>query len=106
MDKEIDLQSPIFAYYVDISNLPRQRAEEQIGMLTEVFGRITNITVWIIPTGSSSGKGRTEIVCIWNPTLNNNVINMMTELEQLATKSGNFNEFTQAIRDWKISKLI
>ena len=104
--KEVNLQNPIFAYYVDISGLPRQRAEEQIEKISEIFCTITNITVWIIPTGGVTGKGKTKMECIWNPSVDRTTLSTIDEMEKIASSSNDFNEFRQLIRDWKLSRLI
>jgi len=55
----LDLDNPIFIYYVSIGGMPRQRAEEEISKVRAMF-RYKNATIWIVPT-----ETKTTIECIW-----------------------------------------
>ena len=36
-EKEIDLDNPIFTYYINVDGLSRQNADEQIQKLSDIF---------------------------------------------------------------------
>ena len=57
--ENIDTEKPIFAYYVDIEGISRQRAEEMIGSLVKKL-ELTDLQCIIIPN-----KEKTTIECIY-----------------------------------------
>jgi|GEM_PF-3720462 len=67
--KEINLNNPIFVYYFDHQQMPRQRVEEAIIRIRENMSS-PNITLWIVPAeytkvdciyeGLNSGQGKVK----------------------------------------------
>lgn len=101
---ELNLENPIFACYLDVQSLSRQRAEEMIHQAQRVFGMYSNITVWVF------GSDRTEIKCIYqngNKTSDDYVdrfISNFDNFKDLIQKSP--EEFKQKVRDILISDLV
>lgn len=100
MQKEINLENPIFVFYANINGMSRQRAQEQLEHLNDTFKTITNITMWIVPVNNE-----TKIECVWDPTLSKSNTRMMCDLESIIN-SENFDDFRTSIRDWKLKELI
>ena len=47
---ELNLDNPIFALYVNIEGLSRQRVEETIGRYREGFSIYSNVVIWVLPS--------------------------------------------------------
>ncbi len=60
MNKILDLDNPIFVYYIDISGMSRQQASEQIDIAKSMF-IYDNVTIWIVPIQ----KGDTKIEMVY-----------------------------------------
>lgn len=58
--QDLNLNNPIFVYYININGLTRQRSEEMLSSIAANF-RYNNVTVWVVPTSSP-----TKIECIYN----------------------------------------
>jgi hypothetical protein len=50
---EVNLDNPIFVYYINISNMPSSRIDMLCDQLSNSFSRISNVTFWIIPITDS-----------------------------------------------------
>ena len=47
---ELNLDNPIFVFYICIRGMSRQRAEEYIHQVKQQFDIYSNITMWIVAT--------------------------------------------------------
>jgi len=105
-EKEIDLDNPIFAYYINVDGLSRQNADEQIQKLSDIF-KYKNVTTWIIPRR----EGETKIECVYDGRIKErseelkSLIEEINEKVDILSKSGSFDDFKIHIRDWRISNL-
>ena len=58
---EVNLDNPIFVYYVNVNGLSRQKADEMLGQLSSMF-TYKNVTTWIVPRN----EGETKIECVYD----------------------------------------
>lgn len=64
-EEELDLNNPIFAFYINIDGLPRARAESEVATLIKSFGRYSNVTIWFVPIKQNDSR----IECIYDGTM-------------------------------------
>lgn len=103
---ELNLDNPIFAFYVNVSSMTRQRADEILHNHTKAFGIYSNITVWVF------ASDKTEVNCIFdgkyknrNSELNQLIKEINNRIEILS-KSKSFDDFKINIRDWRLESII
>lgn len=105
-EKEIDLDNPIFAYYINVDGLSRQSVDEQIQKMSDIF-KYKNVTTWIIPRR----EGETKIECVYDGRIKERSEELKSLIEEInekvdtLSKSGSFDDFKIHIRDWRISNL-
>lgn len=103
---ELDLNNPIFVYYINIGGLTRQRADETISQLAAMF-RYKNATIWFVPRI----EGETKIECIWDGSYKkrevelSNLIKELNSRVDILSNSTTYEDFKMNIRDWKIKDL-
>ena len=73
IEKEINLDNPIFVYYIDTRGITRQRLEEEANQIIRVFPK--NVTLWIVPSEHPS-----KIECVYDGKLR---VNKLKELHSL-----------------------
>jgi len=102
---ELNLDNPIFVFYVYVGGMSRKETSETIHQVIE-HHRYDNITSWYIPIQ----QGDCRVECVYNP--NNNKTSDLTELVDiindridLLSKSNTFEDFKINIRDWRIEQL-
>lgn len=106
-EKEIDLDNPIFVYYINVYGLSRQSTEEQIQKLSDIF-KYKNITTWIVPIA----QGENKIECVYDGRIKERseelkfLIDEINEKVDILSKSGSFDDFKINIRDWRIKNLL
>ena len=105
MDKvKLDLENPIFTFYLNINGMSRQKAEETIQHTKEAFDIYENVTIWFVAANESkiectySGK-RTE--CNIEALIEN-----INERIDILSNSSSFEDFKLNVRDWRLNKLI
>lgn len=104
---ELDLNNPIFVYYINIAGLTRQRSEEAIYQIIHQFS-YSNVTMWFVPTTTSP----TKIECVYDGQLKNRGSELKKLIEEINTKinilsdSRTFDDFKVNIRDWRIDELL
>ena len=100
--KEVNLKNPIFAYYVAVDGLSRQRAAELIAEIANNF-EYSNITMWIVPVERSVSR----IECVYDG-LSSAKDKLLSDLiEELNSKieilsSGDLKDL---LRDFKINNI-
>ena len=110
---EVNLENPIFVFYINVDGMSHQRAKEQIAVLSEHMN-YQNITKWIIPIK----HGESKVELIWqgsrysqNPgNLSNiqNVIDHVNEvLENIINSTSDESIRSQAfkLKDLQLKKL-
>ena len=104
---EINLDNPIFVYYVNIQGLPRQRIDEMVDKLSDAFN-YKNVTTWIVPRN----EGETKIECVYDGRVRerseelNFLIEEINEKVDILSRSGSFDDFKISVRDWRINNII
>jgi len=104
---EVNLDNPIFVYYVNVNGLSRQRADEMLGQLSSMFS-YKNVTTWIVPRN----EGETKIECVYDGRVRERseelkfLIEEINEKVDILSKSGSFEDFKINIRDWRINNII
>ena len=106
-EKEIDLDNPIFVYYVNVYGLSHASVDR---LLTEVKSAFNykNVTVWIV----ARSEGETKIECVYDGRIRERsdelkfLIDEINEKVDILSKSGSFDDFKINIRDWRIKNLL
>lgn len=101
----LNLNNPIFALYIDIEALSRQRAEETIAKYREGFGIYSNVVIWIFPSKE------TKIECIYSENSNvggkNNekVLENLNKMVGLLSTCDTQEEFIYNLREIRLNDL-
>lgn len=108
MKEEINLENPIFTFYVKVGGLSRQSAQQAIAEMENMVSIYSNITCWIIPI--ESGDSRVECVYDGKSKIRNEELSkLITEINKrvdILSNSSNFDEFKMNIRDWKLGEFL
>lgn len=97
---ELNLNNPIFALYVDSSNISRQSLDMMIQSYRSFFKCYTNITVWIILADY------TKMECIYRGDKPNNIEKKILETFDKISSINNIEEIKSIVRDFKINNLL
>jgi hypothetical protein len=102
--EEINLDNPIFAFYLNVEGMSQQRTAQHLAELKREV-TYTNITSWILPSNE------TKVDCVYpgksmynTPELEN-LIKEINERIDLLADSESFEDFKINVRDWRIGKL-
>ena len=104
-EKEINLDNPIFVYYIDTRGITRQRLVEEANQIIRVFPK--NVTLWIVPSEQPS-----KIECVYDGQCRNRDMEISDLIKEINTRidimsnSHSFDDFKINIRDWRLSELI
>lgn len=105
--KEIDLDNPIFVYYLNINGMPHQQVDEMTRTLNEVWS-FDNVVTWIVPRR----EGETKIECVYDGRVkgrSDELKELITELNEkieILSGSNDFQDFKIAVRDWRLKNLL
>ena len=98
---EINLDNPIFTYYVNVSGLSRQRAMNMIDSIKAHFDKISNITVWIIPSDY------TKMECTYQGRWKESIVKKITDIVESCVDIGfDKSELKSEIRDYLIGEIL
>jgi len=104
---ELNLNNPIFALYINIDGLSRQRVEEQIHELSKSFG-YSNVTTWFFPVRGQE----TRVECIydgWGRNRDSELFDLIKEINKridILSDSKDFDDFKIKVRDWRLGSLL
>lgn len=104
---EIDLDNPIFVYYVNIDGMSQQHAQEVITNIHENW-KFSNIVTWIVPRR----EGETKIECVYDGRVKERSEELKELIEELNEKidsmsnANNFDDFKIIVRDWRLKTLL
>jgi hypothetical protein len=104
---ELNLDNPIFVFYISIRGMSRQRAEEYIHQVKQQFDIYSNITMWIVAT-----EEPTKIDCVYDgkgKTKDSEIAGLIEQINERITvlgQSNSFEDFKINIRDWRIDKIV
>lgn len=103
---ELDLNNPIFVFYVDTTNMPRQRAEETLMAYKGAFDIYSNVTTWII------ASDRSDVQCVYDGKYKDRDSELSELIKQINSRIDilstckSFDDFKVKIRDWRIESII
>jgi len=104
--QELDLNNPIFVFYVNVENRPHLTAQEYINDIKNNFDIYKNATMWFV-----AGK-KDEVVCIydgWSRVRDSELKDLIEEINskiEIMSQSHSFEDFKINVRDWRIGKLV
>jgi hypothetical protein len=104
--KEVDLDAPIFVYYVNVGGMSHQHANQILAEINEYWS-FPNITTWIVPRQ----QGETKIECVYDGRIRERseqlkeLIDELNEKVDIMAKSGSYEDFKIAVRDWRLENL-
>lgn len=104
--KELDLNNPIFAFYLNVNERSPQNAMNYIESVKNSFDIYKNATMWFI------ASKRDEVVCIydgWGRVRDNELKDLIEEINtkiEIMSNSNSFEDFKINVRDWRLDKLV
>jgi hypothetical protein len=102
---KLDLNNPIFVFYINTENMSRQSAEQLLNNTREMADIYDNATMWILTT-----KNETRVECIYNNSNSNRnlegIISEINERIEILSNSNSFEDFKINIRDWRIKEVL
>jgi hypothetical protein len=102
-EKEIDLNNPIFVYYIDTRGISRETLEKTANQISRVFPK--NVTVWIVPSEQPS-----KIECVYDGRLKVNklkeVHSFVSDIHNQLDNSSDFSEFKIKVRDLLLNSIL
>lgn len=104
--QELDLNNPIFVFYLNVENKSRQSAQEYIEATKENFDVYKNATMWFVDAKKD------EVVCIydgWGRVRDSELKDLIEEINtkiEIMSNSHSFDDFKINVRDWRLDKLI
>jgi hypothetical protein len=107
MKQEINLDNPIFVYYINVDGMSNQSVDEYIYKIQE-FWSFQNIVTWIVPRR----EGETKIECVYDGRIKERgeelkeLIEEINDKIEILSESGNFDDFKIAIREWRLSNIL
>lgn len=103
----LDLNNPIFVFYINIDGLSRQRADEEMAYLMNNH-QYTNVKIWWMPTTTSP----TRIECVYDGGYKKRKTELTDLIKQINTRidvlsnSSTFEDFKIQIRDWRLDNIL
>ncbi len=104
--QELDLDNPIFVFYINVENRTRQSAQEYIESVQKQFDVYKNATMWFV------AAKKDEVVCIydgWGRVRDSELKDLIEEINtkiEIMSQSHSFDDFKINVRDWRIGKLV
>jgi hypothetical protein len=104
--QELDLNNPIFVFYLNVENRSRQAAQEYIENTRDHFNVYKNATMWFV------AAKKDEVVCIydgWGRVRDNELKELIEEINtkiEIMSQSHSFEDFKINVRDWRLNKLV
>ncbi len=109
---ELDLNNPIFAVYVNVGGLSRQRAEETIQHLSKTMDCHSNVTMWFFGCGNLGENQETKVECVYDGMLRNRNSELVDLIKEINTRvdilsnSKDFEDFKLNVRNWRLGELL
>lgn len=102
-EKEINLDNPIFVYYIDTRGQTPQRIEKYAHDINRVFPK--NVTLWIVPSEQPS-----KIECVYDGRLKLNklkeVYSLVNEIHNELDNCQEFSEFKVKVRELLLNNIL
>ena len=105
-NQELDLNNPIFVFYLNVENRSRQSAQEYIENTRKHFDIYKNATMWFV------AAKKDEVVCVydgWGRVRDSELKDLIEEINtkiEIMSQSHSFDDFKINVRDWRIGKLV
>lgn len=103
---ELNLENPIFTFYIKTDNLPHQQVNELVKNYQRAFASYTNITTWIVPCDF------TRVECVYDgksKIRNTEISRIVKEINKrvdILSNSSSFEDFKMSVREWRLSEII
>lgn len=103
--EELNLDNPIFVFYINVEGYSRQKAEEHIQEIIENFDIYKNAKIWIL------ASKETKVECIydgWGRSRDSELKELIGDINErieILSKSHSFEDFKINIRDWRIDNI-
>lgn len=107
MKPELNLDNPIFVYYLNVDGMTYEQIGEVTKKLNDVWS-FDNVVTWIVPRR----HGETKIECVYDGRIKNRgeelieLINDINERIDILSGSNDFEDFKIFIRDWRLSNIL
>lgn len=104
--QELDLNNPIFVFYLNVENRSRQSAQEYMESVQTQFDVYKNATMWFV------AAKKDEVVCVydgWGRVRDSELKDLIEEINtkiEIMSNSHSFDDFKINVRDWRLGKLI
>lgn len=104
--QELDLNNPIFVFYLDVENYSQQSAQNYIESVRRNFDVYKNATMWFV------AAKKDEVVCIydgWGRVRDSELKDLIEEINtkiEIMSKSHSFEDFKINVRDWRLGKIV
>jgi hypothetical protein len=104
--QELDLNNPIFVFYLDVENISRQRAQEYMENCKKNFDIYKNATMWFV------AAKKNEVVCVydgWGRVRDHDLKDLIEEINtkiEIMSQSHSFEDFKINVRDWRLNNLV
>lgn len=95
---ELNLENPIFVYYLNTTGISRKSVEHQVDNLNNYFSNIKNITVWIIPTDKKS-----KMKCIYDGSIKSHFKKFRKEINDCISKN---EDIKPVLRNLKLDDIL
>ena len=79
---ELNLENPIFVYYLNTTGMTTMRIQQYIDKLDQYFSNIKNITMWVVPT-----ERKSKIKCIYDGGTNSNFKKFKKQINDCISKN-------------------
>lgn len=102
---EINFDNPILVFYVNISGLPRQSAEEKVSQARTLLSVYSNLVSFVVPVNDRESKMeylQKNTCCHSNNKHNDIIVEIESYINDINLNAG---DFKSKIRDLIISKL-
>jgi len=105
-NQELDLNNPIFVFYLNVENRSQQSAQEYIENTRKHFDIYKNATMWFV------AAKKDEVVCVydgWGRVRDSELKDLIEEINtkiEIMSQSHSFDDFKINVRDWRIGKLV
>lgn len=103
---ELNLDNPIFVFYVDIKGYSHQQANDILMNYHKSFDIYSNITTWIV------ASDHTKVECVYDGGVNNrnveisHIIKEINKRVEILSNSSNFDDFKMNVRNWRLNEII
>jgi hypothetical protein len=106
-NEELNLENPIFVFYINVDGSSRAKIEQDIHQLSKSFG-YSNVTTWFFPVRGQE----TRAECIydgWGRSRDSELFDLIKEINNridILSDSKDFDDFKIKVRDWRLGNLL